>query len=505
MSTLFNTMSITKAAIGSYYLFHKFDEEDKIEGLDTNVWEAANHVSKYSSEKKTLRGKFYGWDYDHFRTAVESDKDLLAYCVEQLEPCGTKKMNEDGTYPWEYNDLMYQILVCMNPEAVVEHFAKMARTKKISNLYSEEEDGKVYYYRKAESFRYNPRIDRGMKYGWKWEHTKSGIPLGPHGLHMTKDTAEGFAMEAKSSESMLKLAPSYKVEIPRRAWWGIAPGGGKYVFTHYSYGWFLTKKCAYAIGYVCQVIAVLPNGVVSQLYEEEWGEDNPNFMDHKNNRWKHPRWRFILNIENFQRRVEELTLIYLANKVKYPPEGQQGASIIMPSGTGKSYYIDRQNQNESIKDEFIDCDPLTWEINAQPHYVNNKVVNKCPWNWEDHLKIICLQVDEVVKIAKRQGFWIMGATWWDPSQVNAIVILPEAEHQNRLKNKSDPFPDTYYDDTIRGLIKQLEFDSKQQHPNIPIFRTIYGIELCVKFIRTNFGTKSIVYGINGPNKNYLKF
>ena len=24
---------------------------------------------------------------------------------------------------------------------------------------------------------------------WKWEHTKSGQPLGPHGLWMTKDFA----------------------------------------------------------------------------------------------------------------------------------------------------------------------------------------------------------------------------------------------------------------------------------------------------------------------------
>jgi len=515
MSTLYDTMSITKAAIGSYYLFHQFDEDNKIEGLDTNVWEAANHVSKYSPLKKTLRGKVYGWDYDHFRTAVESNKDLLAYCVEQLEPCGTKKMNEDGTYPWEYNDLMYQILACMNPKAVVEHFAKMTRTTKISEVTEEKEDGKVFYYRYGVSFSHSTTyynklavttIDRGM-YGWKWEHTKSGIPLGPHGLHMTKDTAEGFAMAAKSSESMLKLAPSYKVKIPRDEWRGIAPGRGDYVFTHYSYGWFFTEKCAYAIGYVCQVIAILPNGVVSQLYEEKWGEDNPNFMDHKNNRWKHPRWSFIRNIENFQRRVENLTLIYLYNKVKKPPKGQTGASIIMPSGTGKSYYIDRQNQNESIKDEFIDCDPLTWETNAQPHYVDDKVVNNCPWNWKDHLKLICLQVDQVVKIAKRRGFWIMGATWWDASQVNAIVLLPEAVHRYRLKNKSDPFPDTYYDDTIKGLIKQLEYDSKQQ--SIPIFRSLNGIELCVNYIREQFSTIFVRYRVQqgrpAPPFRHLKF
>jgi len=479
-------MSITKAAIGAYY--HDIDEVDdiyKIKGLDTNVWEAANHVSKYTDNC---------WDFEKFRTAVESGENLLTYSINVLKPCGTKKKNEDGTYPWEYNNLMYQILACLEPIDIVTHFARMVRSK-VSDLYSEEEDGKVYYYRKAESFRYNPRIDRGMKYGWKWEHTQSGIPLGPHGLYMTKDTAERFGKSMN-----LGIYEDERVPIPRDMWWGI----GKDEFTHYSYGWFFTKKCAYAVGYVCQVIAVVPNGAVSQLYEEEWGEKNPNFMDHENNKWKHPRWSFISNIEKFQNQCEQRTHHYL-NRLKEPPLGQRGASIIMPSGSGKSYYIDRQNQNESIKDEFIDCDPLTWYTDAQPHYVNDQVVNCCPWNWKDHLKIICLQVDQVVALAKESGFWLMGATWWDRSQVNAIVILLEAEHRRRLKNKSDPFRDTYYDDTIIGLIEQLEFDSKQQHPNIPIFRTINGIELCVKFIRTNFSTKSIVYGINGHNKTYLKF
>ena len=475
---LFHTMSITKAAIGAYYQYHGFDKVDdiyKIKGLDTNVVEAANHVSKYTDNC---------WDFEKFRTAVESDENLLTYSINALKPCGTKEKNEDGTYPWEYNNLMYQILACLEQIDIVTHFARMVRSK-VSALYSEKEDGKVYHYRKGESFRNSPRIDGGMKYGWKWEHTQSGIPLGPHGLYMTKDTAERFGKSVN-----VGIYEDERVPIPRDMWWGI----GKDEFTHYHYGWFFTEKCAYAVGYVCQVIAIVPNGVVSQLYEEEWGDENPKFMDHENNKWKHPRWSFISNIEKFQNQCEERTHHYL-NRLKQPPLGQRGASLIMPSGSGKSFYIDHQNH----MDEFIDCDPLTWYTDAQPHYVNDQVVNCCPWNWDDHLKIICLQVDQVVALAKKRRFWIMGATWWAPEQINAIVILDETIHRKRLEMKEDKFAPDFYDKTIKGmLIPQLLKDSKQKHPNIPIFDTILE---CVTFIRANCGTPNVVYQINNKLKS----
>lgn len=472
---LFHTMSITKAAIGAYYQYHGFDEVDdiyQIKGLDTNVVEAANHVSKYTDNC---------WDFEKFRTAVESDENLLTYSINALKPCGTKEKNEDGTYPWEYNNLMYQILACLEPIDTVKHFARMVRTKKISDLYSEEEDGKVYYYRKAESFRYNENIDGGMTYGWKWEHTEKGIPLGPHGLYMTKDTAEQFG-KSRILDTRAYDEEGDKVAIPRDMWWGI----GKDEFTHYSYGWFFTKNCAYAVGYVCQVIAVVPNGAVSQLYEEQWGDENPEFMDHKNNKWKHPRWSFISNIEKFQNTFEDLTDTYL-KLLKKPTTRQRGASIIMPSGSGKSYFIDRQPIGE-----FIDCDPLTWFTNAQP-----KGSNTCPWNWDDHLKIICLQVDQVVALAKKKGFWIMGATWWNGDQVDAIVILNETTHRNWLSLKSDPFSDDFYDKTIKDrLIPALRQDIKDY--NIPEFKTI---DACVFFIRYKYGTPNVVYQINGERSD----
>ena len=129
--------------------------------------------------------------------------------------------------------------------------------------------------------------------------------------------------------------------------------------------------------------------------------------------------------------------------------------------------FEERAQKETIKDEFIDCDPLTWYANAQPHYVNGEVVNDCPWNWDDHLKLICLQVDWVVSLAKIRRFWIMGASWWNGDQVDAIVILNKDLHKDRLK-----------------------IDSKQY--SIPIFTTI---DVCVNYIRKQFGTKNVVSNI----------
>ena len=454
-------MSITKAAIGSAFLYEGIG---KLKGLeDTSLLQALNHVSKYSDSC---------WDFEKFRTAVESNKDLLEYCVEQLKPCGTKEMSKDGTYSWEYNNLMYQVIACVYPNFIMKRFKSLTQTKSIGELYSEEEDGKVYYYRKATGFSYeNKLMHKDGKYGWKWEHTKSGIPLGPHGLFMTKDTAEVFG---EANKCLLPDFQEVKVQIPRGMWLGI----GKDEFTHYSYGWFFTKNCAYAVGYVCQVIAVVPNGVVSQLYEEKWGDKNPEFMDHINNKWKHPRWSFIKNIEDFQYNFEQKTNMYL-DKLKQPPSKQRGASIIMPGGSGKSYYIE---EVQTVKDEFIDCDPLTWFANAQPNKSNT-----CKWNWEDHLKIICLQVDQVVALAKKRGFYIMGATWWNGNQIDAIVLLPEAEHQRRLEMKEDKFEPDFYDKTIKArLIPQLRKDKKDYG-----FKEFSTIEACVNFIREQFSTISV--------------
>ena len=431
---MFDVMSITKAAIGTMYHVHENQYPRNLPLDFTTVGKALNmRVGK----------EYRDFQFKDFRTKVQTDQNLRAYSANTLTSIPNLKKNE-----MVYSDLAYQLLASNMPD-VAEKFGRFINDETSGKLIEETSDGEILY------FKYGK--------GWKWEHTKSGEPLGPHGLHMTKQTAETFGELAKTH--VLHMSDNEKTSCEN--WLGI----GKNHFTHYWNGWFLTETCAYAVGYVCQVIAILSNGAVSQLYKEVWGEKNHNFMDHPNNKWKHPRWFFIQNIQQFQNKYKEQTNQYL-NKLQQPPQSQRGASIIMPSGSGKSYYIDRQKN----KDEFIDCDPLTWITNAQPHRSNS-----CPWNWDEHLKIICLQVDQVVAIAKSRRFWVMGATWWSGKQIDAIVILEEQIHRKRFKNKTDPFSDSYFNNTIKNVIEMLEEEIRKYQ--IPKFDTIEG---CVNFIRQNY-------------------
>jgi len=445
----YNTMSITKAAIGTMYHIHEKQYPRSKKLAFTTIGNALN-----------MRvGKEYAtFEYNEFRTMVESNRDLGQYSLGKL-----RKMPNLEEDEMVYSDYAYQMLASNMPD-VAEKFGIFVGDE-AGSLYEE-----IETYRNEQGKMEEHRIWFRKGKSWKWEHTKSGEPLGPHGLHMARDLAERFGELAKPHVLDMSNLEKQKCEN----WLGI----GKDEFTFYWNGWFFTDSCAYAVGYVCQVLAIVPNGAVSQLYEEKWGFNNPEFMDHTSKKWKHPRWFFVRNIEQFQGHWKQLTETYL-NTLKQPPVNQQGASIIMPSGSGKSYYIEKQN----VKDEFIDCDPLTWFANAQPHRSNS-----CAWNWDDHLKIICLQVDQVVSLAKKRRYWVMGATWWDGAQIDAIVILDEKEHRKRLKNKSDPFPDDFYDTTVKRLKVQLRKESETY--GIRIFGTIPD---CVEYIRKHFNVSQLKF------------
>ena len=453
-------MSITKAAIGTMYHIHEKQYPRKTKLAFTTIGKALNmRVGKDWME----------FQFNDFRDMVEADKDLRSYSLSMLK--GIPDLKEDEMV---YSDYAYQLLAS-NMRDVADKFGKFIGDKPDQKLYKEIDR---YKNDKGEMEEHIIWFRKGK--GWKWEHTKSGEPLGPHGLHMTKDTAERFGELAKPHV----LDMSKKERTLCENWMGI----GKDEFTHYWNGWFFTKCCAYAVGLVVQVIAIVPNGVVSQLYKEDW-EDNPMFSDE--NKWKHPRWSFIKNIEDFQSKFEQKTNTYL-DKLKQPPSKQRGASIIMPGGSGKSYYIDRLQKD---KDEFIDCDPLTWFANAQPH-----TSNSCPWNWDDHLKIICLQVDQVVALAKKRRFWIMGATWWNGDQIDAIVILNADVHRDRLSKKSDPYAPDYYKKTVKGMLIPLLKKDKKDYG----FKEFSTIEACVNYIRANYSTPNVVYQINGKIKTKIK-
>lgn len=272
MVKLYDVMSITKAAIGLCY-FKKYGVNSKvpIPGFeDTTFFQALNHTSKYSEAC---------WYYNQFRDAVDSNQNLLEYCKKTLQSCGTTKPKQpDNTYLWEYNDLMYQVLACSMKD-LVETFARIMGDRFISDL---RKDSDGTYYVEGD--------------GWRWEHTKSGTPLGPHGLEMSEEAAKKLG----GMMTHTFKADFPRVEIPPGAWLGI----GKDEFKFYCYGWFFSRHTAFAVGYVVQVIAVSPDQVRIQLYDEDW-DPNGNFMDNDKNRFKHPRWSFVKTIVEADKKFDD--------------------------------------------------------------------------------------------------------------------------------------------------------------------------------------------------------
>ena len=246
---LLESMSITKAAIGLMYHVHEHTyrrSDGCFNGISIGM--ALNmRTGKHDDQ----------WDYDDYRRQVESNKNLAQYSSSRLRKAS-------NSCKWSYNNLIYQLLA--------------SKMKDVANKFGDfmkdpagelKQDGNLYF-----------------KHGksWKWEHTKDGEALGPHGLWMTKEFAKLFGEKAK--EHVLKMSIPERTDIPTSAWNGI--GAGK--LKRYWNGWFFTEKNAYAIGWVVQVIALTPDDVKTQIYEENWDDDLSNHPDDL-------KWQFINALE----------------------------------------------------------------------------------------------------------------------------------------------------------------------------------------------------------------
>lgn len=261
-------MSITKAAIGILYHIHEkqYSRNDYLPGGLCRVGDALNMRSGFSDEC---------WEYFDFRDKVEKDNDMMEYALKEL-----KKASPSRT-KMEYNNLIYQVLACNMTDVATKFGRWMEDVGEMIEEVEYYDDAKhVLYYMKGK--------------GWKWEHTKSGQALGPHGLWMTTEFAQKFA-EASYSHVM-SMSLKQRQPIGNYVWNGI----GKENFKYYWNGWWFSENCAYAVGYVVQVVALCPNGCYLQLYEEDW--ENPldeNRSDEK--------WNFIKNIEK-QLKVKKMKL-----------------------------------------------------------------------------------------------------------------------------------------------------------------------------------------------------
>lgn len=257
-------MSITKAAIGLMYHLHEseYPREQTIANI-CSIGAALNMRSK-KSDKCFI--------YKDFRANVEKNTNMMEYSLKALEEAPSSETD------MEYNNLIYQVLACKMKDLAKRFGEWMGDEASIltseTERYKEEgednETDHVLYYMKGKE--------------WKWEHTKSGQPLGPHGLWMTEAFAKNFAKKAHDHVMNMSLDQRQPVDYD---WQGI--GAGK--FKYYWNGWWFSDRCAYAVGYVLQVIALCPGGSYIQLYEEDWD----NQIDQNDE-----RWQFINNVESYK-------------------------------------------------------------------------------------------------------------------------------------------------------------------------------------------------------------
>ena len=123
----------------------------------------------------------------------------------------------------------------------------------------------------------------------------------------------------------------------------------------------------------------------------------------------------------------------------------QGRSVIMPSGSGKSYYVEKQKRIE-----WLDADPIMWAVGAMPP---PKGKDKSGLTWEKNADEIMKRCDKVTELLKKKRLWVMGATYWNIKKIDAIVVLPKKLNKKYLAAKENSFPDDYYEKELEPYIK----------------------------------------------------
>lgn len=152
-----------------------------------------------------------------------------------------------------------------------------------------------------------------------------------------------------------------------------------------------------------------------------------------------------------------------------------GRSIIMPSGSGKSYWMEHLQHGR----HFIDSDPLMIHVGAMPPLKGKDFSGGL--TWANDMETICRRCDQVMVECKKRGLWIMGATWWDITLVDAFVVLPAELNKKYLegkKAKGEGFRDRYYEEEVVPYIEGTIKPEAKKHGK-PIFDSI---EWCARYI-----------------------
>eukprot|EP00942_MAST-04A_sp_MAST-4A-sp1_P007864 g7864.t1 len=263
-----HTMSITKAAIGLMYHIHE-KEYPRGAGIKNggrtmfSTGQALNMMTGYDDNK---------WNFDEYRVQVEGSVDLEHYSKKKLS-VATKILS------WKYNNLVYQLLAS-NMRDVADKFGEFMGDK-AGPLVKE-----IQEYKNANGV--YERHEVWFKHGtsWKWEHTSKGEPLGPHGLWMTSSCSKLLGEKVREHFDM---ARGERIRIQGGGWSNYKT---KSKIKQYWNGWWFSDRCVYAIGHVCQMIAITPKDVRVQIYEENWDSPLSDETNHND-----PKWFFIDKIE----------------------------------------------------------------------------------------------------------------------------------------------------------------------------------------------------------------
>ena len=162
-----------------------------------------------------------------------------------------------------------------------------------------------------------------------------------------------------------------------------------------------------------------------------------------------------------------------------------GRSIIMPSGSGKSYWMKNlqhtsyKGWNAIAKRSFIDSDPLMIAVGAMPPLSGEDFSGGL--TWDSDMEQICKRCDKVMTECKKRGLWVMGASWWEAKLVDAFVVLPAELNKKYLQGKQEigeGFDKDYYENDVLPYINNTIKPTAKDY-NIPVFDSI---ESCAIYI-----------------------
>jgi hypothetical protein len=133
----------------------------------------------------------------------------------------------------------------------------------------------------------------------------------------------------------------------------------------------------------------------------------------------------------------------------------KGLVILGPSGIGKTFFVNRQNNSQNGKKDWIDMDYLCGVLGADWHQNEDN---------KDDFKLNYMRVDYLLEQSKMLGYHIIGALYWE-YQTDAIVIPPLNIHSEYVKKREDLT-------LTRMMNERKTFQEHGKKYGIPIFDSI---------------------------------